>query len=51
MTYLPADFFLKDALMVAPRLLGCRLAVDGRIAIVRAAIRLVLQIMEPMALP
>ena len=30
MTDLPADFFLQDALEVAPRLLGCRLAVDGR---------------------
>ena len=30
MTDLPADFFLQDALTVAPRLLGCRLAVDGR---------------------
>ncbi len=30
MTDLPADFFLQDALEVAPQLLGCRLAVDGR---------------------
>ena len=30
MTDLPADFFLQDALEVAPRLLGCTLAVDGR---------------------
>lgn len=30
MTDLPADFFLQDALAVAPRLLGCTLAVDGR---------------------
>ncbi len=30
MTDLPASFFLQDALYVAPRLLGCRLAVDGR---------------------
>jgi DNA-3-methyladenine glycosylase len=30
MTDLPAEFFLQDALIVAPRLLGCRLAVDGR---------------------
>lgn len=30
MTNLPADFFLQDALTVAPLLLGCRLAVDGR---------------------
>ena len=30
MTDLPAEFFLQDALTVAPRLLGCRLAVDGR---------------------
>lgn len=30
MTDLPADFFLQDALEVAPWLLGCRLAVDGR---------------------
>ena len=30
MTDLPAAFFLQDALVVAPRLLGCRLAVDGR---------------------
>ncbi len=29
MTDLPAAFFLQDALTVAPRLLGCRLAVDG----------------------
>ena len=30
MTDLSRDFFLQDALTVAPRLLGCRLAVDGR---------------------
>ena len=30
MTDLPTDFFLRDALVVAPRLLGCTLAVDGR---------------------
>lgn len=30
MTDLPGDFFLQDALTVAPRLLGCRLVVDGR---------------------
>lgn len=30
MTDLPADFFLQDALDVAPRLLGCTLAVAGR---------------------
>ena len=30
MTDLPAYFFLQDALEVAPRLLGCRLVVDGR---------------------
>jgi len=30
MTDLPAEFFLQDALTVAPRLLGCRLAVEGR---------------------
>lgn len=30
MTDLPAEFFLQDALWVAPRLLGCRLLVDGR---------------------
>ncbi len=30
MTDLPADFFLQDALIVAPRLLGCRLAVGER---------------------
>ena len=30
MTDLPATFFLQDALVVAPRLLGCRLVVDGR---------------------
>ena len=30
MTDLPAAFFLQDALIVAPRLLGCRLAVGGR---------------------
>ena len=30
MTDLPAEFFLQGALTVAPRLLGCRLAVDGR---------------------
>ena len=30
MTDLPAEFFLQDALVVAPRLLGCRLAVEGR---------------------
>lgn len=30
MTDLPAVFFLQDALDVAPRLLGCRLAVAGR---------------------
>ena len=30
MTDLPAAFFLQDVLTVAPRLLGCRLAVDGR---------------------
>ena len=30
MTDLPAAFFLQDALQVAPRLLGCRLVVDGR---------------------
>ena len=30
MTDLPAAFFLQDALHVAPRLLGCRLAVCGR---------------------
>ncbi len=30
MTDLPAAFFLQDAIHVAPRLLGCRLLVDGR---------------------
>ncbi len=30
MTDIPAAFFLQDALTVAPRLLGCRLEVDGR---------------------
>ena len=30
MTDLPAAFFLQDAIDVAPRLLGCTLAVDGR---------------------
>ena len=30
MTDLPASFFLQDALTVAPQLLGCSLAVDGR---------------------
>ena len=30
MTNLPADFFLQDALFVAPRLLGCSLAVGQR---------------------
>ena len=30
MTDLPAAFFLKDALTVAPRLLGCRLVVGDR---------------------
>ena len=30
MTDLPAAFFLQNALWVAPRLLGCRLVVDGR---------------------
>lgn len=30
MTDLPSDFFLQDALTVAPRLLGCRLVVDGK---------------------
>ena len=30
MTDLSADFFLQDALEVAPRLLGCRLVVAGR---------------------
>ena len=30
MTDLSRDFFLQDALTVAPRLLGCRLLVDGR---------------------
>ena len=30
MTDLPYDFFLQDALTVAPRLLGCRLVVDGK---------------------
>lgn len=30
MTDLPADFFLQDDLTVAPRLLGCRLMVDGK---------------------
>ena len=30
MTDFPPSFFLQDALAVAPRLLGCRLAVDGR---------------------
>ena len=34
MTDLPADFFLQDALEVAPRLLGCTLAVDGRSLII-----------------
>ena len=29
MTDLPASFFLQDALIVAPRLLGCRLGVGG----------------------
>ena len=30
MTDLPGDFFCQDALTVAPRLLGCRLVVEGR---------------------
>ena len=30
MTDFPASVFLQDALTVAPRLLGCRLLVDGR---------------------
>ncbi len=30
MTDLPAAFFLQDALIAAPQLLGCRLAVGGR---------------------
>jgi len=30
MTDLPFDFFCQDALRVAPRLLGCRLVVEGR---------------------
>ena len=34
MTDLPADFFLQDALEVAPRLLGCTFAVDGRSLII-----------------
>ena len=30
MTDLPGAFFLQDALLVAPRLLGCRIAAGGR---------------------
>ena len=30
MTDLPADFFLQDALVVAPKLLGCRLMVGSK---------------------